>query len=375
MRDRSTQHARSVLALGALALFVLAATPALRRAEVSREGATLSWVRQPSAARCPSVEALAQSVDARLGRDHRTAGTRLVVESLVSRENARWIARITLYDGEGARVGQRVISSASGDCASLLDASSLAIALAIDPTAVLHRMDAGVSESVDAADVSAPRDTFLHDASPDNDASMDGLRDAMGREDVRSLGPRASFDGGLARPDAATPGPSVHGALRAVGAVGALPAPAPGAEISLATQWSRWFSVSLGMVILPEQRASESLAFGQSQLWLAPCGGVALGWGRADGCVRVAGELVHAYALGAPGVRPVAPGSYGALSLGPTARLTLEPLRARGWGPRIELEIAAMIGLVRPEFVLLATPTQRWQSAPVSVYGSAGVGF
>jgi hypothetical protein len=338
---------------------LIAATPAPRR-----EGATLSWVRQPTAARCPAVDVVTAAVDARLGRDHRHAGSPLLIEALVSRENSRWIARMTLYDGAGERVGQRAIASASRDCGSLVDAASLAIALAIDPTAVLQRMDASTADA-DAADADHFADADVIEAAV-TDAAMDA-HDSAPTEDVRVA---------VAAPDAMSSpthtGPMSHGSVRLSGAIGALPTPAAGAELAFSTQWNRWFSTEISAAFFAEQPAlNGAISVGMSQLGLAGCAGAGLGRLQLDGCVRFTGGLLHAYALAAPDVRPVAPGSTPWLSVGPSARGSITV-----WGPlRVDLELGALIGVVRPGFELGGSVVQRWQPWPVTVQGAVGLGF
>jgi hypothetical protein len=326
---------------------LIAATPAPRR-----DGATLSWVRQPTAARCPAVDVVTAAVDARLGRDHRHAGSPLLIEALVSRENSRWIARMTLYDGAGERVGQRAIASASRDCGSLVDAASLAIALAIDPTAVLQRMDAATADA-DAADAERLVDADVLEASV-TDAAMDA-HDSAPPEDVRVAvaAPDASAD---AMSSPTHTDPMSHGSVRLAGAIGALPTPAAGAEIALSTQWNRWFSTEISAAFFAEQPAlNGAISVGMSQIGLAGCAGAGLGRLQLDGCVRFTGGLLHAYALAAPDVRPIAPGSTPWLSVGPSARGSVTV-----WGP------------LR---VLGGPAVQRWQPWPVTVQGAVGLGF
>ncbi|WP_437996437.1 hypothetical protein WMF26_36050 [Sorangium sp. So ce185] len=125
------------LALLAAAL-VAAARPA--RASSGEQTASLSWVRLAGAEACVAARALAQAVEARLGRAALVSAARadLTIEGRVEPgASGGWRAVIAVADADGALLGTREIATASPRCGAIDDELALAIALMIDPSAVL----------------------------------------------------------------------------------------------------------------------------------------------------------------------------------------------------------------------------------------------
>ncbi|KYF67564.1 hypothetical protein [Sorangium cellulosum] len=125
------------LALVAAAL-AAAARPA--RASSGEQTASLSWVRLAGAEACVGARALAQAVEARLGRAALVSAARaeLTIEGRIEPVGSGgWRAVLAVADADGALLGTREIATASPRCGAMDDELALAIALMIDPSAKL----------------------------------------------------------------------------------------------------------------------------------------------------------------------------------------------------------------------------------------------
>ncbi|WP_437501002.1 hypothetical protein [Sorangium sp. So ce1099] len=128
---------RMLFSLVAAAL-VAAARPA--RASSGEQTASLSWVRLAGAEACVGARALAQAVEARLGRAALVSAARadLTIEGRIEPGGSGgWRAVIAVADAEGAVLGTREIATASPRCGAIDSELALAIALMIDPSARL----------------------------------------------------------------------------------------------------------------------------------------------------------------------------------------------------------------------------------------------
>ncbi|XXY52646.1 hypothetical protein WME91_16075 [Sorangium sp. So ce269] len=120
------------------AALVAAACPA--RASSGEQTASLSWVRLAGAEACVGARALAQAVEARLGRAALVSAARadLTIEGRIEPGGSGgWRAVIAIADAEGAVLGTREIATASPRCGAIDSELALAIALMIDPSARL----------------------------------------------------------------------------------------------------------------------------------------------------------------------------------------------------------------------------------------------
>lgn len=102
---------------------------------------SLSWARTAGAESCIGIRQLAQEVERLLGRRVFVSASRseLVVEGHVERtaQPAVWHVVLAVSDAEGRALGARELDSREKSCRSLDDALALAVALMIDPNAVL----------------------------------------------------------------------------------------------------------------------------------------------------------------------------------------------------------------------------------------------
>ncbi|WP_437974061.1 hypothetical protein WMF11_36575 [Sorangium sp. So ce295] len=132
--------ARLGLVAAALAASALVAASRPARASSGEQTASLSWVRLAGAEACVGARALAQAVEARLGRAALVSAARaeLTVEGRIEPGGAGgWRAVIAVADAGGAVLGTREIATASPRCSAIDDELALAIALMIDPSAKL----------------------------------------------------------------------------------------------------------------------------------------------------------------------------------------------------------------------------------------------
>jgi hypothetical protein len=132
MRTRSTFTAALTVALG-LSTANAAAAPS--------RSSSLGWVRGAGAEECLGTRALAEAVEARLGRQVFVSAARadVAVEGQIERSPAgAWRATIALA-GEGGRVlGTRELVRDAASCRDLDEQIVLVIAVMIDPVAALH---------------------------------------------------------------------------------------------------------------------------------------------------------------------------------------------------------------------------------------------
>jgi hypothetical protein len=127
---------RHVPLITALAAFCVAG-----RADAG-EGRTssLSWVELSGAEACGGATSIAKAVEQRLGRAALVSPAQadLSIEGHAERVGSRLRAVLVLRDGTGVQLGSREIESEAVDCSELRENVALAVALMIDPDAVLR---------------------------------------------------------------------------------------------------------------------------------------------------------------------------------------------------------------------------------------------
>jgi hypothetical protein len=101
---------------------------------------SLSWVQLPGAEACGGASEIARAVERHLGRAAfvSPAQADVSIEGHAEREGERFRAVLVLRDSAGAQLGTRQIESDVADCSELRENVALAVALMIDPDAVLH---------------------------------------------------------------------------------------------------------------------------------------------------------------------------------------------------------------------------------------------
>jgi len=123
-----------------VALVGILAAP-VARADANRTS-SLSWVALPGAENCGGAGQLARTVENRLHRHALVSPSQAdtSIEGRLERSGAPpyWHAIVEVRDRTGAVVGSREFESGSPDCSEIRDSVALAVALMIDPDAVLH---------------------------------------------------------------------------------------------------------------------------------------------------------------------------------------------------------------------------------------------
>ena len=124
-------------------------TPASRA--TASPSAHLVYVRDATAAECPSEEDLRRSVKARVGYDpfFPWAKTTVIVEMV--RDGRSLVARVRLVDADGRSRGVRELRSVARGCGGLIDASALAISIALDLSGDVAGADAPAPPPADSA--------------------------------------------------------------------------------------------------------------------------------------------------------------------------------------------------------------------------------
>lgn len=97
-----------------------------------------AWVRGTDADECPDASAMRADVTRRLRRDPFDESGPRSIEAVVERAPVGWRATLRVRDGDGSLLGERTLTHDATRCAPIADASALAIALAVDPDAVVE---------------------------------------------------------------------------------------------------------------------------------------------------------------------------------------------------------------------------------------------
>ena len=117
----------------------LVTTAAHRAAAEGARTSSLSWLRMTGGESCIATQALARSVEERLGRRVfvSAAEADVSVEGRIEKRGAGWHSVITIRDGKGATLGTRELDRPDGACAAMNEPLALVIAVMIDPEAKL----------------------------------------------------------------------------------------------------------------------------------------------------------------------------------------------------------------------------------------------
>ena len=125
---------------------VVLATAVSRPASASEaRTSSLSWLRMPGSESCIATQALARSVEERLGRRVfvSAAEADVSVEGRIEKRSAGgWHSVITIRDGKGALLGTRELDRPEGACSTMNEPLALVIAVMIDPEAKLSSASA-----------------------------------------------------------------------------------------------------------------------------------------------------------------------------------------------------------------------------------------
>jgi hypothetical protein len=129
----------------ALTLGFVSLTPEQGSAQSPVAEVELAWTREAGAESCADQSMLESAVVRRLGRNPFARPGALLVEGHAYRDGTSYRARLALRGPSGELLGVRAFESEATSCESLLQATALAIALAVDEntSSRLERMRAG----------------------------------------------------------------------------------------------------------------------------------------------------------------------------------------------------------------------------------------
>lgn len=365
-------------ALAGLLCVTISAAPAAAEGETVR----LSWARGAGADSCISAAALAERVEARLGRDAIAESAPRSIEGVVVREEERFLARIYIRDEGGALLGAREIDDASPSCSALDAAVVLAVALAIDPNAALAPPRAVVPTNPPPTSATPPPASATPPPSPSTlPPSQSGAPSAEPQEPRPAAIPAPSaaaappFATPLAAPQPPPPARAptldplfVASTVRVLFASGLLPSGALGFS-SAAEVGAGRLRGTAGLLWFPEVDAADgSFSFGLAAGSLGGC---------VDPHVRstlrlglCAGALAGAFHAVTRAVTPTNPGdrAWVAASVAGRAELRLA-------GPLIaHTSLEAVIPITRYRFVVLGREAPVFEPPPVAAIAAVGLG-
>lgn len=190
---------------------------------------SLSWVRMPGAETCPSSTALAQAVEARLGREVfvSAAHAALAVEGRAERTERGWRAVLHVSDADGAQLGERTLESDAPECDALGRLVALTVALMIDPL------------------VAPPEETPQPEPPPPEAPQPEAPQVLVRTERVEVPAP-------------APPGWRVEIDVALVGSLGLLPTPSLGGSTTVIVEPPGFVPIALEGALIPFSRAGHA---------------------------------------------------------------------------------------------------------------------
>jgi hypothetical protein len=218
-------------------LSATSASVATAQVSPSKGGVHLSWARSVAATSCPDAGQVQADVVRRLRRSPFSEPSSVFIEASISKTSEVWLAEIEMRDALGNSLGSRRVESDSASCTSLASAAGLAIALMIDPDALLEPARA-------PAPPPAPPPPQPDRAPPP-----------------------------VARPEVKAER-RVAVAASVLGLSRALPKPALGARLATELRLVQRLDASLSVAFLPERRElrqGEDVSFGLLWAGLGPC--------------------------------------------------------------------------------------------------------
>jgi hypothetical protein len=305
----------------------------------------LSVARLEGAGSCPGRTEFQRGVAARLGRVPFAEPAERTIETVLSRRQDGWHAEITLRDAAGIELGRRAIDAAGLDCGPLAQATTLALALTIDPDAALGPATGPLPAPSPVAPAPIPPPPCPDRACP-----------------AAAPCPRA-----VCPPP--REGPRVGASARATLAVGLIPGPAPGFSVA-AEGGSRTLRGGVGLLFLPETVAADArFAFGLTAAAAGACALLpALGRVELGLCGEIQLGSIHAVVRE---VAPIDPGDqlWLAAALGP--RLAVDVLSPLA----IEVGISAVAPLLDRTFDVAGIEGPIHRPATVGAVSFIGVGI
>jgi hypothetical protein len=337
------EHCKTTRTIRWAALLALVAFPARAEAPPAYE---LSVARLEGAGSCPDRTYFQRGVAARLGRVPFAEPAERTIETVLSRRGDGWHAEITLRDAQGIELGRRGIDATGPDCGPLAQATTLALALTIDPDAALGVPGTG-----------PPPEPSPVAPSPLSPPPC----------------PERACPAAAPCPRAVCPVPPerpyLAASARAILAMGLIPGPAPGVAL-VAEGGSRTLRGELGLLFLPEKPADDArFAFGLTSAAAGACAALPpLGRLELGLCGEIQLGALHAVVHE---LSPVDPGDqlWLAASLGPRVALDV-------WSPlTLEVGISAVAPLLDRTFDVAGIQEPVFRPASVGAVSFLGVGI
>jgi hypothetical protein len=316
------------------------------------------WLRSVEASVCPEQADVQRLVQMRLGRDPFAANALRTIEASIDAKAGLWHVELSVRDADGPVEGRRVFNVRADSCTKVVEAVSLAVALAIDPNAsfTIDPRVPGLSvPSQTNTNPSTQGDTDVHSAPTSNPETPVRYRYAQIFVPIET--PCA--------PSRPTP---VELSLRGISAAGLLPKIAPGFAMAGSVGYQNSHAV-LGISYFAESSRNQQFAFGLTTLDLGYRHDIV----RSNSMAASLSAEVHVGALHSvvTQLEPLHPGDrfFGAVSLGPR-------LVWRAWAPFfIEGGVSAWVAFARPEFSMAGTNLPVFESKLVSGVGYLGAGW
>jgi hypothetical protein len=338
---------------------MLALAVVLASASVNAGGGTaqLEWARAEGAESCPSAAEVRRDLATRLGRDPFTPSASMSIEVMLTRtaNEQEWRASLVVRAADGRTTGTRSLASTAPDCAPLAAATTLAVALSIDPDAKLA-----------PAAARSPLVAIPTPPAPREEAPARSTAEAPPSTPSR---PPAAADT-VASPKEREKNVNVSVALRGGAALGVLPNIAPALGVAAGVDLRPRFEIHAGTWWLPEQRTDDGqFGFGLTGLSAGACYHALDGRGpfRVSGCADAIAGAIHAVVYE---LTPSHPGDRLWVALEPGVRVQIALVKPLS----VELGAAMLVPLGRYTFTVGGRDASAFESATVGGIGHVGVG-
>jgi len=286
----------------------------------------LQVVRAEGARSCDSAAVIQADVSRRLGQSPFSEQGERGIDVVLSRIEAKWVAKIYLRVDDSASEAARLIESDTLDCSELSKSVALAIALAIAP---------------DLPPLPEPKPAAVCPPPPPS-------------------------------PAAPSPRPTLHGAaaVRLLYSPNLLSQPSAGTALSV-TLRGDLFGASIGGIFYPEQQRQDAVAhlgFGVSAAFVSGCLWARLREPQIWSCLGARVGALHAVVFRP---RPLHPGDRFW-----SAAFSELGVRQHLFGRLFaEAGAAAVFPLVRHRFQVEASPSPVYEQGPAVVEGFLGLGL
>ena len=315
----------------------------------------LHWLRSSEASQCPGQAEVQRLVQMRLGRDPFAANAPRTIDASIDVKGGLWHVELSVRDTEGPVEGRRVFDVRADSCTQVVEAVSLAVALAIDPNA---------SFTIDPAvpGLSVPNQTQTN-PSTQSDTNVPA---SASKPEAPVHYRYAQIFVPIETPHA--PSTPVDLSLRGIAAAGLLPKIAPGFAVAGSVGYQNSHAV-LGISYFAESSLNQRYAFGLTTLDLGYLHDIV----RSNSMAVSLSAEVHVGAMHSvvTQLESKHPGDrfFGAASLGPR-------LVWRAWAPLfIEGGVSAWMPFAKPVFWTTDENSPVFQSKLPSGVGYLGAGW